>query len=276
MGGGSDVSPLQKEVAVIRLILLMAAIGASVLLVSGVAYALSVQCDGVGDQYPDPGVCVGTDQNDVITGTVQRERIFALGGLDVVSARGGDDDVDGGRGRDDIFGGLGGDDLRGGRGPDDIDGGPGTTDASNPPSSFDCRITDLEAGIFARTQGTQRLQGDDGDDDLDGGRDNDFLDGGAGRNDLSGNGGDDCLFVQVAENERASGGDGDDLIVSADGIEDDVFCGAGHDTVFADAEDRVAANCEDVIVQTSLQATSSTPVVEVTITTPEGTITMTP
>jgi hypothetical protein len=46
---GSDVSPLQKEVAVRRLILLMAAMGAAVLVASGVAYALSVQCDGVGD-----------------------------------------------------------------------------------------------------------------------------------------------------------------------------------------------------------------------------------
>lgn len=38
-----------------RLILLMAAMGAAMLLVSGVAYALSVQCDGTGDQDPDSG-----------------------------------------------------------------------------------------------------------------------------------------------------------------------------------------------------------------------------
>jgi hypothetical protein len=44
------------EVAVRRLILLMAAMGAAMLLVvSGVAYALSVQCDGTGDQDPDLG-----------------------------------------------------------------------------------------------------------------------------------------------------------------------------------------------------------------------------
>jgi Ca2+-binding RTX toxin-like protein len=120
------------------------------------------------------------------------------------------------------------------------------------------------------------LQGEDGNDDLDGGRDNDLLVGGTGRNVLSGNGGDDCLLLFGDENERASGGDGDDLIGNPDGNGDDVFCGAGHDTVNADVEDRVAANCEDVVRFSLLQATGSTPVVEVTITTPEGTITMTP
>lgn len=53
------------------LILLMAAMGAAVLLVSGVAYALAVQCDGAGDQDPDTGQCRGTNQNDVINGTAQ-------------------------------------------------------------------------------------------------------------------------------------------------------------------------------------------------------------
>jgi hypothetical protein len=51
------------------------------------------------------------------------------------------------------------------------------------------------------------------------------------------------------------------------------LCGAGHDTVFADEEDR-AANCEDVVVVSSLQTTGAPPVAEVTITTPEGTITL--
>jgi hypothetical protein len=87
------------EVAVRRLILLMAAMGAAMLLVvSGVAYALSVQCDGTGDQDPDLGECQGTDLSDVITGTAQRDIILALGGLDVVTARMGDDFVDGGAG----------------------------------------------------------------------------------------------------------------------------------------------------------------------------------
>jgi len=258
--------PLQKEIAVRRLILLMAAMGATVLLVSGVAYALSVQCDGTGDQDPDPGQCQGTDQNDVITGTAQRDVILALGGLDDVTALGGDDNVEGGRGGDDISGGVGADGLFGGGGPDDIRGGPGTTDASSPPNSFTCNLS-LPDGSAASTSGNQILFGDNGNDLLAGGRDNDLLGGGAGRNDLSGNGGGDCLILFGDENERASGGDGDDIILAVDGNGDDVFCGAGDDAVDADAEDRVAANCEDVIRPSPLQAPGATPEAEVTITT---------
>lgn len=55
---------------------------------------------------------------------------------------------------------------------------------------------------------------------------------------------------------------------------DDIFCGAGIDTVRADAEDRVAAGCEVVFRPSSLQAPGATPEAEGTITTPEWTITM--
>jgi Ca2+-binding RTX toxin-like protein len=245
----------------------MAAMGAAMLLVSGVAYALSVQCDGIGDQDPDLGECQGTGLSDVITGTAQRDFILALGGLDVVSARGGNDRVEGDRGSDDISGGAGVDLLNGGAGPDDIDGGPGTPDGE-PIITFECGIRDLDTGIDARNQVAQWLIGHAGNDDLDGGRDNDFLEGGPSINDLSGNGGDDCLDLLFGdENQRASGGDGDDLIFAAYGSGDDVFCGAGHDTVRADEEDRVAANCEDVIREPSLQATGATPEPGVTITT---------
>ena len=65
-----------------RLILLMAAMGASVLLVSGVAYALTIQCGGAGDQDPDPGLCLGTQDDDEITGTNQPDVIRALSGFD--------------------------------------------------------------------------------------------------------------------------------------------------------------------------------------------------
>jgi hypothetical protein len=121
------------------------------------------------------------------------------------------------------------------------------------------------------------LYGGDGNDDLDGGIDNDWLEGDFGaKDDLSGYGGDDCLLLNGNENERASGGDGNDLIIAFDLTGDDVFCGAGHDTVRADEEDRVAANCEDVIRKPALQAPGTTPEAEVTTTTPDGTITTAP
>ena len=125
--------------------------------------------------------------------------------------------------------------------------------------------------------------GQDGNDLLAGGIDNDWLQGGGGRNDrlgkddLSGNGGDDCLILGGAENERAGGGDGDDIIFAdVRNGGDDIFCGAGIDTVEAHLKDRVAANCENVLRLSRPGATGATPEAEVTISTPEGTITMTP
>jgi hypothetical protein len=269
----------EGEERALRRAAILAIVG-SVLLVAfaGVAWAANITCTG--------GPCTGTEQNDRITGSLLDDQIQALGGLDVVTARAGDDGVDGGRNRDDIFGGPGGDGLFGGLGPDDIDGGRGTTTASEPPYTFDCTLTEDETGpVLAFTEGTQFLVGDNnlvgapgGNDDLDGGIDNDFLGGDAGRNDLSGSGGDDCLFLTGDANERASGGDGDDIIEAQDGNADDVICGAGDDWVEADANDRVAADCEHVLrpPPPTIQATGATPVVEVNITTPEGTTTMTP
>jgi len=254
-----------------RILLLMATMSFAGVVIGGVAYALTMQCDGEGDQDPRAEQCQGTEENDQITGSEQRDVIHALGGRDLVSARGGEDDVDGGVGADDISGGVGGDFVLGGGGPDNIKGGPSTPDASEPANAFVCAPGDVSI------VGTQQLYGENGNDILSGGPDNDFLVGGAGRNDLSGNGGDDCLALFGAPNERVSGGDGDDIIGAADGNGDDVFCGTGLDTVLADAEDRVAANCEDVIEPPSaLQSEGATPVVEVSITTPEGTTTMKP
>jgi Ca2+-binding RTX toxin-like protein len=101
-----------------RLILLMATMAAALVAASGVAYALSVQCDGTNDQDPDTGQCRCTDQNDVITGTAQRDLIFALGGFDQVNALGGQDELNGGSSNDDLVGGNDPDRYSGGGGSD--------------------------------------------------------------------------------------------------------------------------------------------------------------
>lgn len=159
---------------------------------------------------------------------------------------------------------------RGQRAPRGVCGGGLGTPVGDPDASFECTITDPSTdNVVASTQGNQYLFGANGNDDLNGGIDNDLLAGDAGQNNLSGNGGDDCLSLSGDENERARGANGDDLIGSDDGNRDYDFCGAGYDTVFADEEDRVAANCEVVIRSSSLQTTRATPGLEVTITTPE-------
>ena len=243
-----------------RTLLLLSTMMFALLLACGVALAANIQCQG--------GPCVGTEQNDRITGSQLDDTIEALGGRDNVTGRMGDDFVDGGGGSDEITGGDGGDLLEGGSGPDEIGGGPGTPDGEFL-VFFSCGIRDESSGIDASTQGNQELFGGDGNDDLTGGRDNDLLGGDAGRNVLSGNGGGDCFGLSGAENERVSGGDGDDIIVANDGNRDNIFCGAGQDTVRADEEDRVAADCEDVLRPSSLQGAGATPEAEVTITGPE-------
>jgi len=46
--------------------------------------------------------------------------------------------------------------------------------------------------------------------------------------------------------DTIQGGDGNDRISEVDGAVDRVDCGPGNDVVFADADDHVAASCEDV------------------------------
>jgi Ca2+-binding RTX toxin-like protein len=236
-----------------RTLLLLSTTVLALLLACGVALAANITCPG--------GPCVGTEQNDRITGSQVDDTIQALGGRDHVTGRMGDDFVDGDAGGDEITGGVGGDFLFGDMGPDEMGGGPGTPDGE-PRFSFICGT---EA---AGTVGNQLLWGGDGNDRITGGRDNERLDGNAGRNVLSGNGGGDCFVLEGAENERVSGGDGDDFIYAQDGNGDDIFCGAGDDTVEADEADRVAADCENENPQPPLKAAGATPEAEVPITTP--------
>ena len=98
--------------------------------------------------------------------------------------------------------------------------------------------------------GDDRLRGGDGPDRLDGGTGNDSLDGGFGDDAIVGGPGRDTISADLA------GGDcgplwcklpyGNDTIDARDGEIDSVTCGAGQDTVTADAADVVAPDCETV------------------------------
>jgi Ca2+-binding RTX toxin-like protein len=89
-----------------RVVLLLVAMMAAALFgVSGVAYALTIQCDGTGDQDSDPGECAGTEDPDTITGTSGDDFILAYGGIDSVKGLAGNDLVDGYGGNDVIYGG---------------------------------------------------------------------------------------------------------------------------------------------------------------------------
>jgi Ca2+-binding RTX toxin-like protein len=105
-------------------------------------------------------------------------------------------------------------------------------------------------------EGQDTLHGRGGEDSITGGADNDTLFGESGHDKLFGNGGSNTYFggpgpdliepdaSLPGETETISGGPGDDIIVSVDGVEDDIDCGGGNDAVAVDPIDKVAPNCE--------------------------------
>ena len=115
----------------------------------------------------------GSDRNDVLMGTVDRNVMFG---------RRGNDDLDGGEGNDRLHGGRGDDVVLGGSGNDRLHGG----------------------------KGDDRLEGGDGDDKLFGGKGDDLLIGGDGDDTLFGGKGDDTMFLEGlrADYEIVRGGDG--------------------------------------------------------------------
>jgi Ca2+-binding RTX toxin-like protein len=229
-----------------RLILLMATMAAALVAASGVAYAVNmVQCDGTGDQDPDPGQCQGTDLSDVITGTAQTDLILALGGFDEVFAGGGQDELNGGTSADTLRGEAGSDTYNGGGGNDWLDEAT-TSDVGNDVMNGGGGTDFLDAN-----QGNDILRGQAGDDNVIchfcwamlGGAGDDELYGGDGEDGLSGGAGTDKLI----------GGGDNDQINAADGeapgptdARDIVNCGPGIDIVRSLPNDRVR-NCEEEI-----------------------------
>ena len=82
------------------------------------------------DCLGEPATIVGTEGNDNLVETPQRDVIAALGGNDTVQALGGDDNVCGGDGND--F-------LDGGTGTDEGDGGPGFNRCINLETAINCQ-----------------------------------------------------------------------------------------------------------------------------------------
>jgi Ca2+-binding RTX toxin-like protein len=187
---------------------------------------------GEGDELQQIEQVTGGNGNDSISGNDAVNILDGGPGNDTIDGRGGDDQ---------IFGGPGNDVLRGGAGNDTIDGGTGD----------------------------DVLQGDAGADTLAGGDGNDQLDGGAGADSLAGGPGDDTavyssrskdvsVSTDGADNdgeanerdqvrlsvESVKTGAGNDTINVRDGVKGEVSCGPGKDSVTADQNDTIAADCE--------------------------------
>jgi Ca2+-binding RTX toxin-like protein len=168
------------------------------------------------DDFTNPYTVFGGLGNDYVEGHDADSAFFGEGGKDTLIGGDGADLLNGGGGNDQLFGGGGADRLYGWSGDDTLDGGAGD----------------------------DRLLGRDDDDVLHGGTGNDELLGGvgddrlyaeAGDDQLFGEGGDDRLYADYSAGEATlHGGNGDDLLVTDDGLVDHLFGDAGTDAAVAD------------------------------------------
>jgi len=196
------------------MVLLLVAMAAALFGVSGVAYAMTVQCDGEGDQDPAPGVCLGWGESDNITGTTGSDYIDGQGGNDRIRALAGDDQVfTGGGGKDRVFLDAGNDITDAFGGNDVIYGGP-DNDGSAQGASF----------------GNLNLEGAEGSDVVYGEEGDDWID--AAANDTPGS------------RDRSYGGAGNDQIDAFDGNKDVINCGDGGGDIVREDEFDTTRNCE--------------------------------
>jgi serralysin len=248
-----------------RAILVLVAMGATLVLSSGVALAATITCQA------ELGDCFGTKKADTLNGTDTPEHMFGRASGDTLNAFGEEDWLFGNGGGDELFGGLGRDQMTGGSGKDELAGGgsddhyhlgPNWGDDSiteGAPSGNDVAFNkgpygadshvyvpdDLTirltpgAGPEVKTKGAtntvnweghviDEILSGNGDDTITGDALANNLDGGYGKDTIFGAGGDD--HINVAD---GSGGDSVDC-------GEDLIGGADNDTVFFDAGDTVS------------------------------------
>jgi Ca2+-binding RTX toxin-like protein len=119
-----------------------------------------------------------------------------------------------------------------------------TTATSNLTTTIAAKATAPRGRKLTGTSRADRLIGTAGNDVIHGRGGNDLIDGRAGNDKLYGDGGNDTI-VGGPGRDSIFGGAGNDTINAADGERDVIDCGAGTDTVVADAID-VVRNCEHV------------------------------
>jgi len=140
--------------------------------------------------------------------------LFIAGGVAlaaVINGTAGDDTLTGTQKADSIYGHGGNDTITGKAGADEIWGGTGSD-------------------VIKGNGDDNTLHGEGGNDNLYGGIDDDELRGGDGVDILTGAGGNDRLYDRNGNTAER----------------DEFYCGAGQDTVSADATDFVSSSCETV------------------------------
>ncbi len=220
-----------------KTVLLMASMALALVLVSGVAWAVTKTCKANADW------CVGTNDRDLLIGSDEKDKIYGLDANDTLRGKGGDDNLFGGEGEDTIEGGEGRDYItRQDTGADKINGGDGgdyLEDASYSCTPSDC-VDDRNLIVGGNGEdyiyGHNRLQGGPGDDHIYGA----YVYKNGVTREITGGDGTDRI---------RSGGVANDTIRVRDNEHDVVSCGGGTDKVFFDKGiDSVhPLNCEERI-----------------------------
>ena len=219
--------------------------------------------NAVAELTPAPDI-IGTEGNDVLTGTSRGEKIQGLGGDDILQGLGGNDEIFGDDGNDLISAGDGNDTVEGGAGTDLISGDNGDDNLngqSGQDDIFGGEGNDQingggESDQLLGEAGNDTINGEDGNDTVNGGSGNDTVNGGNGIDRLFGGNDNDQITGGVGSdtltggfgNDSLDGGEGDDELIGVDpttagsgvgfgaGEQDTLTGGAGSDKfVFADA-----------------------------------------
>ncbi len=116
---------------------------------------------------------------------------------------------------------------------------------------------DVDGDAFLGSTMTVLLRGERGGDTLSGRGDSTgfigpleipmTIEGGPGKDKITGGGERDILYGEGGK-DKLSGGAKKDIFEVEGGKKDKVKCGTGNDQVFADASDKIAADCERVTV----------------------------
>ncbi|HEV7659671.1 MAG TPA: Ig-like domain-containing protein [Allosphingosinicella sp.] len=130
----------------------------------------------------------GTEDDEVLVGTVGGDTIDGLGGNDQIFGQAGADQLNGGDGFDLLVGDADNDVLDGGNNDDNLFGGDGN----------DQLFGQADNDYLAGENGNDQLSGGDGNDTLIGDDGNDTLNGGAGEDFLIGGDGADTFSFQSA------------------------------------------------------------------------------
>ena len=199
--------------------------------------------------HADDCTIMGTEGDDHLRGTSERDVICALGGDDEIDGRGGDDIIRAGSGNDTIYAQTGNDIIYGGRGHDAILGHRGNDiiygglgdDEIWGGGGDDTIWGGFGADEIRGEADNDTLYGEDGPDLIHGGRGNDTIYGGTGNDTIRGNEGDDTIYGDLGDDEIWGGG-GDDEIWGEPGADnirgevgnDYIIGGDGPDLIHGD------------------------------------------